>query len=435
MRICMFVRNPISHDPRVKREAEHLVKAGHEVTVLGTVGPGLPRRESWNGVRFRRVARLGERTIPLAWRIIGRARGPKTTEDAPQSPGVSEAAAGPASGQRQGPGRRRLLLRLGAYLSELTYRLPWALAGLCTRADVYHAHDFNTIQTAHLCAKLGRARFVYDSHELWIEWHQSGGGTPPPIVRAWTRIERRLTAAADLVITVSDGIAAELSRLYAIPTPLVVRNCAPLMPIARSDKLRRLIGGRADRPILLYQGGFVSGRGLKQLVAAADLVPSADFVLMGHDSPYKTAIEQLASACRHRNVHVLPHVAVDDLWEYTCSADVGFVLTQPVSLSYALSESNKVYEYMVAGIAVVASTIQSHRRLEKETGALALVSPSDPRDIARVVKGLLESPATMKQLAARGREWAERKYNAYTEMQKLTSACEQFARSGKAASH
>lgn len=39
MRICMFVANPISGDGRVLRHAQTLQDAGHEVTVLGVIGP------------------------------------------------------------------------------------------------------------------------------------------------------------------------------------------------------------------------------------------------------------------------------------------------------------------------------------------------------------------------------------------------------------
>ncbi len=417
MKICMFVRNPITADPRVRHEAEHLAGCGHDVTVIGTPADDLPARETVSGVRYRRVGRLLDATIRAFRRIK---RSPSAAPIAAPTP------AGEPAGPRPQPPEAGWVFRSAVWASELSWRLPWVWAGLRVRADVYHAHDFNTLRIAHACARRRGAALVYDSHELWVEWHATAGGAPPDIAAAWTRVEGRLARQADLVVTVSDGIAAELARMHEIPTPLVVRNCASVGRIVRTDRLRKSIGGPADRPVLLAQGGFVPGRGLDRIVAAAALVPSADFVLMGHDSPYKAGLAGVAEGAPHGNVHVLPYVSLDDLWEFTCSADVGFVLTQPVCLSYALSESNKVYEYLAAGLPVVASPIENHRRLAEETGALTLVDPTDPAAIARAVGDLLAEPERMSRMGAAGRRWARQRYNAPAEMAKLEAAYEKL---------
>ena len=157
------------------------------------------------------------------------------------------------------------------------------------------------------------------------------------------------------------------------------------------------------------------------------MVPTADFVLIGHDSPYKRWVARTATGAGHGNVHVLAYVRLDELWELTCGADVGFVLTQPVSLSYRLSEGNKPYEYMAAGIPIVASTIASHCQLADQTGAILLVDPYDPADIARAANELVKDLGKRKALGARGRAWAERKYNAAAEMHKLRVAYDRLA--------
>ena len=304
----------------------------------------------------------------------------------------------------------------------MTFKLTWMPAGLAVGADVYHAHDLDTLAIAAACARLRRAKLVYDSHELWIDWVRDKRHLPDGFVRMWSRNESRLSPRADCVITVSDGIAGELQRLYGIERPLVVRNCAELQPAHRSDKLRRSIGGDSRRTVLLYQGGFMPGRGLAELVAAADAAPEADFVLLGPDSPYKAQIARGAAKARHANVHMLPYVPLEQLWDVTCSADAGFVLIQPVCRSYELGESNKVYEYMAAGIAIIASDVRGHRRLGDETGALDLVDPYDPADIARAVNALTAKPDRMRRMGRQGRLWAERRYNAPAEMGKLAEA-------------
>jgi len=262
---------------------------------------------------------------------------------------------------------------------------------------------------------------------LYLERSQNKGRAPADVIQVSADIETRLAPAADLVITVSDGIADELQRLYNIDRPLVIRNCQPLTPSGRTNRLREAIGGDNGRAVLLYQGGFMAGRGLLELVAAADLVPEADFVLLGYESAYKERVADAASQSKHGNVHMLPCVPVDDLWQFTCSADAGFILTQPVCLSYELTLSNKIFEYMMAGIPAIASgMIAGHRALAEETGVVVLVDPFDPCDIARGAKELLADAEEMKRMGAAARGWAERKYNASHETEKLRAAYEQL---------
>jgi glycosyltransferase involved in cell wall biosynthesis len=147
---------------------------------------------------------------------------------------------------------------------------------------------------------------------------------------------------------------------------------------------------------------------------------------MGRASHYSKKLAETASDAQHANVHVLPSVPLEEVWEYTCSADVGVVLTQPICLSYKYSESNKVYEYMVAGLPILASTIPSHERLHSETGALVLADSRDPRDIARAACELLADRQRMKDMGRQARHWAEQRYNAATEMEKLVRAYERL---------
>ncbi len=414
----MFVRNPVTGDPRVVREALALVGAGHAVTVIGRSGRGMPRRETHHGVSVLRLPRLGERLRGLPRAALGRVRRGET-ESAPGGEGGCEVRP-VAPDRRRSQHRRRDRLR--TEIGEANYLASAVAAGARLRADAYHAHDLDTLEAARLCARLTGARLIYDSHELWIDWQGNKCGAPEWRLERWRAIETRGARAADRVITVSDALADELVRLYDIERPLVLRNCAPLRPLTRSTRLRALIGGAATRPIVLYQGGFSTGRGLDGLVTAAELLPEVDVVLIGAASPYRDALARRAEGSPHRNVHVLPRVSLDALWELTVGADLGVVLTEPVCLSYEMSLSNKVFEYMVAGLPILGSTIASHRALADETGALLLADAADPADLAAKVRALAGDPERLLVMGRRARAWAERKYNAEAEQARLVLA-------------
>jgi glycosyltransferase involved in cell wall biosynthesis len=459
MKICMFVKNSISHDPRVKREAPCFVKAGHDVTVIGETGEGCAPDEIWEGVRFLRVPEFGPFWHNVArviswrrrWQRIKRLFGkgeylPAQADAQAVRPKVSGASAPDAPAVpaplftcfdpvAYNPGWTAWPARLRGWIKEMFYFGRWIRFGVALKADVYHAHDLDTLFIAQRCAKRRKAKLVYDSHELWLEWHQNKLATDPKIVREWAVTESRLIHKADIVVTVSDGVAEELSKAYGIPRPLVVRNCEPLRPLEKSSLLRERIGGDPRRPVFLYQGSFVYGRGLEELVAVAGLVPEVDFVLMGWETKYgyKAKIQKIAEGNRNGNLHILPHVERDkrdELFAVTCSADAGLAIIQPVCKSFALSLANKIFEYMAAGVPIIASAIQGHQALAQETGALALVDPSSVEDMVRVIRGLASDRERMCEMGRRAREWAEKKYNAEHEMAQLVAAYEELAVNG-----
>jgi hypothetical protein len=278
----MFVKNPISLDPRVKREAMHLKNAGYEVTVIGMPDSGLPRKEIWEGIEFLRVSPLCFKTTK--W--LGRISTKNNKQKAIAPMGTNQTDKTSYQQPKDHKNSINIIRLLYLWVEGFLTLSVWVTSGLMTRADIYHAHDLNALFCAYLCSRIARKKLVYDSHELWIELCQSRGSSQER-VRWWKFIEARAARAADLVVTVSDGIADELQQMYGIEKPLIVRNCAHLKPPVKTQKLRDVIGGDDSRPIILYQGGFIPGRGLKEIVLAAKDVPQADFVLMGHEFSYK----------------------------------------------------------------------------------------------------------------------------------------------------
>ncbi len=149
----MFVNNPISNDPRVKREAAHLVQAGHEVTVIGRAVPELPRREIWEGVHFWRIPIPGYKLVGFAKKVVNRISGDRSLNTKEkvkrQRLKISEMSLIKANKSR----RLNPLNLLRVWISNLQISLSWVTSGLHLRADVYHAHDLDTLLYAYLCAK------------------------------------------------------------------------------------------------------------------------------------------------------------------------------------------------------------------------------------------------------------------------------------------
>jgi len=199
------VQSPVAGDSRVLREAEALAAAGHAVHV---VGRGVP--EGFAGPDGVGVASVGRGSGLRPGRTA------RPALDAALRP-VFDAA-------------RWLLLPEHRARVERAWRDG---AAELVRAhirehgvpDVVHAHDFNTLELAAQVATRTGAALVYDSHEYWRGRARHGRPEPFRRRRAATR-EDALLQRADVVLTVSDGIA-DLLRHRGARRVVVVRNSFP----------------------------------------------------------------------------------------------------------------------------------------------------------------------------------------------------------------
>ncbi|HYI66930.1 MAG TPA: glycosyltransferase family 4 protein [Candidatus Limnocylindrales bacterium] len=361
--VVMLVRNPYTHDTRVEKEARTLRDAGYSVTVVCHAAEGLPLTEERDGIAVRRVPRPSG-TIPG--------------------------------------------IRFLRYASVLRRALEEA------GPDILHAHDSDALGPVAAAAKRLHRPFVYDAHELWL-------GRPPRdrgrayrlLYRAWYgALERRTVPKAAAHITVSPPIARHLKRRYGIGRVELVANYPEYSgPVTRRE-LRELTDAvPSAAPIILHLGAYLPDRGLEQVVEALRDVPGAHLVLLGAGDRGSEIVRYAAGLGVGDRVHPLPPVPSDDVTSYAASATIGIAPILPTTLNNAYSLPNKLFQYMAAGLPVVASNLPQMREIVEGSGAGVTV---DSRDITSLSATLRELLGDRDRLAAMGdsaRRAVEERYN------------------------
>lgn len=361
-RVSMVVWNDFCNDARVLKEAETLQRGGFSVSVnaLHVLGKTKAEEQLVDGIRVCRVS------TSLIYSLLGYAKA--------REPGK--------------PGNNGALGSALAIIGRSWGHLLLLRNVLRQRPEVVHAHDVNTLPTAWLAARLCRARLVYDAHE--ISTSREGYSSFRKLVGM---VEKALMPRADGTITTTETRAKFFARAYGIDRPVILQNRPRKQSMQDGRRIRDELGLVEPWPIVLYQGGVQPGRGLERLVRVAALVPNAYFVFIGGGRLDANLRFIAAELDLEERVRFIPTVALAELPVYTASASIGVQPIENTCLNHYTTDSNKLFEYVQAGLPVVASDLPEIRRVVRAHDLGLLVPPGDTEALAVALRLLVDDQA------------------------------------------
>jgi glycosyltransferase involved in cell wall biosynthesis len=248
---------------------------------------------------------------------------------------------------------------------------------------VFVAHDLPVLAVARLAARQCGAKLLYDSHELYSEQMFSTREKS-----RWAEIEEKHIGACDAVITVNQSIATELERRYGIRGVRVIYNAERSADAPPKTRLfHQLFGLAADKKVLLLQGGISSGRNLEVLVDAMRHVQNASIVLviLGEGVLLKKLQAKAKSGELAGRVHFHPAVPQKELLAFTAAADAGIIPYQAICLNNYYCTPNKLFEFIAAGIPILASDLPEIRSMVQGQQIGLVGDMSTPEKLAVLV--------------------------------------------------
>ncbi len=302
-------------------------------------------------------------------------------------------------------------------LGHLSFMISSVLLGcrVCGPADVVvvSSPTFFSIGAAWLLARVKRARFVVEIRDLWPAiFVELGVLTNHRLIKLLERFELAAYSAADAVVVVSDGFRANLIDrgvpAYKIHT---IRNGVNLdlfdRAVSADPAVRAHLGARDDDCLVLYAGTHGISQALPVLAdAAARLADEpVHFAFVGEGAE-KHLLQRKVEELGLRNVTLLPSVPHQEMPALLAAADVCLVPLRNVPL---LSKSipSKMFEYLAAGKAVVASVAGEAAQILREAGAV-VVPPEDTAELADAVAKLAANPERRRAMGQQGRSHVER---------------------------
>lgn len=270
-------------------------------------------------------------------------------------------------------------------------------------ADVYHFHDPELIPYGVLLQRAGK-KVIFDAHEDLPSDIYSKDWIPLPTRRVIAAICRTLqnlgasrfsavVAATPFIGTTFEGAAKRIVVLNNYP---LFGELAPLQPVQG-----------ATRDSICYVGGIDAIRGIRQVVQSlpgtgVTLHLAGDF----SSDELQRDVSALAGWECVQYHGVLNRQEVTQILGHSLAGLVTF-LPEP---NHVNAQPNKMFEYMSAGVPVIASDFPLWRELIEGVQCGICVDPARPEEIAAAIRHLREHPEEIARMGANGRLAVENHY-------------------------
>jgi hypothetical protein len=381
MKLVLLSGNPLSHNPRVIKESEALADRGHEVEVLGSgANPAYRPRDE-------------KLVAGKKWEFTGLMSDPSVVE--------------------------KLISRARRYLGNKAHRWlgwenRWQLGpmaelllkeGRKRRADLYIAHSEAGMWAAEQLRKEGR-RVGVDMEDWFSEDLLPKARRTRPI-RLLKELEKNLLCHGVHSTCTSEAMADALVEAYGCRRPAVIRNVFPLKDREGLDgkwkdrpEMARWMPSnnpKAARPkeapvsIHWFSQTVGPGRGLETLFQALDgLEGNWELHLRGNLKGYEGWLGRVCPTSVKGKMKVHGLVENEELLSRIAEHDIGFAgeLGEPASRN--LTITNKFFQYLQAGLAVVASDTAGQKEAVALVGGAALLFPNgEATGLSKILHGLI----------------------------------------------
>jgi glycosyltransferase involved in cell wall biosynthesis len=177
---------------------------------------------------------------------------------------------------------------------------------------------------------------------------------------------------------------------------------------------------------VLYHGSIVPARLPATVLGALARLPAGGRLrVVGYETPGNEGyVGQLQEAARRVGIgdwiEVLGAIpSRRELFERCRQCDVGLAL-MPLASSHfnertMAGASNKPFDYLACGLAVLVSDLPDWRRLYVEPGYGLACDPGDPESIAAALRWFLEHPGETRAMGERGRRRIAAEWNYETQ--------------------
>lgn len=272
-------------------------------------------------------------------------------------------------------------------------------------ADIYHFHDPELLPVGVKLSRLGK-QVIFDAHEdlgkQMLSKHYLNKSLRRILAWAYETYERQCLHYFSAVIAATPTIQVKYSALHSLA--VAVNN----YPMVDELHLSDVTAQKTASTSICYVGGICQIRGIIELVQALQVVRHpVRLQLAGNFTDSEELVRTMPGWSK---VNMLGYINRDGIRNTLNSSIAGLVTLHPTP-NYVESLPVKMFEYMAAGIPVIASDFPLWRQIVEGNRCGICVNPLDPVDIARAIETLIANPTMAQEMGANGRRAVIKRYN------------------------
>ncbi len=265
------------------------------------------------------------------------------------------------------------------------------------KANLLFSNDLDTLLPNYLVSRIKKIPLIYDSHEYFTGVPELEGR--PFVKGTWKRIESFIIPRLKCAITVNQSIADLYTKEYGTPFHIIRNVPIPQREEAESTlALRQKLDLPQSKKIVILQGAGINiQRGAEEAVAAMKFLDNTLLLIVGDGDVVPDLKKFVAENSLEEKVRFAGKKTVKELRKYTAASDLGLTLDKDTNLNYRFSLPNKLFDYIQAGIPVLASDLPEVKRIVEDYKVGVICPDHNPKTIAGCIKNMLEDDSKMQQ--------------------------------------
>lgn len=283
-------------------------------------------------------------------------------------------------------------------------------------ADIYHLHDPELIPIGLKLKKLGK-KVIFDAHEdipkQILGKHYLKKHTKLIISNAFSIYERWAFRKFDAIISATPFIREKYLAMNMISVDI---NNYPILGELNIDEINWL----HKKNQVCYVGAITRVRGIHEMVQAMAFVNSETRFSLGGSFNHSNFEKDVKAESGWKKVDELGWLDRNEIRETLSESVAGLVTLHPI-INYLDSLPVKMFEYMAAGIPVIASNFPLWKEIIEENQCGLCVDPLNPSSIAEAIDYIIANPNKAASMGKNGQIAVEEKYNWGNEEAKLIS--------------
>ena len=276
-------------------------------------------------------------------------------------------------------------------------------------ADVYHLHDPDLLNIVKDLQKQ-KKKIIFDSHEDYPQLIKEKEWIPKIfrnlVSKYYENRERKILKKIDAVVSVTPHIVDRLKKINY--NTYMITN----YPILSTEKIVKCDDGHT----ICFAGGISSQWLHHNIIKAINEINNIKYILIGDNE--NSYFETIKTIKGFDKVEVIGKIPKEEVLKFYNKSTLGIALNDYVAnVNYKIGTigNTKIFEYMEAGLPVVATDFELWKEIIEKNDCGICVNPNDIEQIKQAILYIINHPKEAKQMGINGNRIVVEQYNWLTQ--------------------